>query len=212
MTDARNNRFSTRLRRLLLGGLLATAFALPAQALADADHWVIDPDHFAVGFMVDHAGYAKVLGMFLEAEGEFTFDPDSGELEGGYFVVQTDSVFTNHEERDDHLRSDDFLNVEDYPEMRFTATRYQPTGENTGRLSGGLELLGETRTIHLDVTINKVGRYPFPLGGLFGRPYVLGASMRGSFNRSDFGMTYGLTRDIVGDEVELIIEFEAQRQ
>ncbi|WP_017925932.1 YceI family protein [Thioalkalivibrio sp. HL-Eb18] len=197
-------------RSLLLAVLLA--LALPVSALAQADRWEIDPEHFAVGFLVDHAGFAKVLGMFLEAEGEFTFDPQTRELREGYFVVQTDSVFTNHEERDDHLRSDDFLNVAEYPEMRFTATQYEPTGDDTGRLTGDLELLGETRPVTLDVTINKVGRYPFPLGGMFGRPYVLGASMRGSFDRSDFGMTYGLTRDIVGDEVELIIEFEAQRQ
>lgn len=197
-------------RSLFLAGLLA--LALPVSALAQPDRWEIDPEHFAVGFLVDHAGYAKVLGMFLEAEGEFTFDPQTRELREGYFVVQTDSVFTNHEERDDHLRSDDFLNVAEYPEMRFTATQYEPTGDDTGRLTGDLELLGETRPVTLDVTINKVGRYPFPLGGMFGRPYVLGASMRGSFDRSEFGMTYGLTRDIVGDEVELIIEFEAQRQ
>ncbi len=195
---------------LALAGLLVAA--TPGPLLAEADRWVIDPEHFAVGFLVDHAGYARVLGMFLEAEGEFIFDPDRRHLEGGHFVVDTASVFTNHDERDNHLRSDDFLNVEEYPQMRFTATGYQPTGGNTGRLSGNLELLGETRPLRLDVTINKVGRYPFPLGGLFGRPYVLGASMRGHFDRSDFGMTYGLTRDIVGDKVELIIEFEAQRQ
>ncbi|WP_028491766.1 YceI family protein [Thioalkalivibrio sp. ALE19] len=202
---------SHRFRTLAATALLSLASVLPGTSLA-MDEWEIDTEHFAVGFLVDHAEFARVLGMFLEAEGSFMFDPDTGELGEGHFVVQTDSVFTNHQERDDHLRSDDFLDVENHPEMRFTATDYEPTGESSGQLTGDLELLGETRPITLDVTINKVGRYPFPLGGIFSRPYVLGASMRGEFQRSDFGMDYGLIRNIVGDTVELIIEFEAQRQ
>lgn len=185
----------------------------PASAISDVEHWVIDPEHFAVAFLVDHAGYAATLGLFLEAEGEFRFDPDGHRLDGGSFIIQTGSVFTNHDARDEHLRSEDFLDVENYPEMRFEATRWERTGEEVGRLHGQLELLGERRPLVLETRINKVDRYPLPLGGLFSRPYVLGASMRGAFNRSDFGMTYGLRPgEIVGDRVELIIEFEAQRQ
>ena len=194
---------------------LAFLFLLlaPGPVASDVDHWVIDPDHFAVAFLVDHAGYAATLGLFLEAEGEFRFDPEDYRLESGSFVVQTGSVFTNHDERDQHLRSEDFLDVENHPEMRFEATSWERTGDEGGRLHGQLELLGERRPLVLETRINKVDRYPFPLGGIFSRPYVLGASMRGAFNRSDFGMNYGLRPlEIVGDRVELIIEFEAQRQ
>lgn len=203
------------------GGAVAAAVWLallllllaPGPATSNVDHWVIDPEHFAVAFLVDHAGYAATLGLFLEAEGEFRFDPEDYRLESGSFVVQTGSVFTNHDERDEHLRSEDFLDVARHPEMRFEATSWERTGDEVGRLHGQLELLGERRPLVLETRINKVERYPMPLGGIFGRPYVLGASMRGAFNRSDFGMTYGLRpREFVGDRVELIIEFEAQRQ
>lgn len=96
--------------------------------------------------------------------------------------------------------------------MVFRPQRWEPTNDGEGRLTGSLELLGQTRPVTLEARINKIGRYPLPLGGLFSRPQVLGASLRGTIRRSEWGMTYGLSRGLVGDEIELILEFEARRQ
>lgn len=167
----------------------------------------IDPEHFSVGFLVEHAGYDKTLGMFREAEGSFVYDEAEQTLHSGEVVVQAESVFTNHAERDDHLRGGDFLDVSDYPEIVFEADELTMTGEREGTLTGELTLLGTTREIELDITINKTGPYPFG-----DNAYVLGASARGTIERSRFGMTYGVSGDMVGDEVELILEFEAVRQ
>jgi polyisoprenoid-binding protein YceI len=185
---------------------------LPGLARSDLARWVIDDEHFAVAFLVDHIGYARVLGMFLRAEGHFLFDPETMEMGGGEWIIHTNSVFTNHEKRDEHLRGSDFLNVEQFPRMVFVPQRFEPAGDGWGQLAGTLELLGRTRPVTLEVRINKVARYPFPLGGLFSRPEVLGASVRGTIRRSEWGMTYGLSRDLVGDAIELIIEFEARRR
>ncbi len=167
----------------------------------------IDPDHFSVGFLVEHAGYDKTLGMFQRARGTFVYDEAEQTLHSGEVTVQAGSVFTNHTERDGHLRGDDFLNADDYPTIRFNATELTLNQDREGTLTGDLTLLGTTREIELQVTINKTGRYPFG-----DNAYVLGASARGTIERSRFGMGYGVDGDLVGDEVELILEFEAVRQ
>lgn len=187
----------------LLAGLL-----LAANARAEFETYEIDPEHLTMAFLVDHAGYAKVLGMFGEASGSFEFDEDTGALANVRIVAQTNSVFTNHEKRDEHLRSDDFFDASSFPEMVFTAASARATGPRTYQIPGELSLLGVTQPLTLDAIWNKSAKYPigFPLG----KPYVMGVSARGSLKRSAHGMSYAL--DLVGDEIELIIEFEAKRR
>lgn len=198
---------TTRCRRTgpVLAGLMLMVSS--ASAFAEPRTFVIDPDHFSVGFMTEHVGYNDVLGMFLKAEGEFVYDEENRQLSSGRVVVQSDSVFTNHRERDDHLREDDFLAADSHPEIVFEATDLAAQSDNSGQVNGNLTLLGQTRPVTLDVTLNKTGQYPFGH-----REYVLGASARTTIKRSEWGMTYGLEGDLVGDEVELILEFEAIRQ
>lgn len=194
---------------LTVGLLLVTT---DRAVLAEPQDYVIDPDHLSVGFLVSHVGYAKTLGLFRDGGGEFTFDESTGELSDLRVVVNTNSIFTNHDKRDEHLRSEDFLNTEQFPEMVFTAKDAQRTGENTFQVVGDLTLLGETKPLTLDVTWNKSDTYPFRPGVYIFKPYVLGASARGTLRRSDYGMTYAVADGLVGDEVELLIEFEARRE
>ena len=191
---------------------LSALIAGGSPAAAEPAQYEVDPNHFSIGFLVDHAGFNKVLGMFLEGSGSFTFDEQSRTLSDLRIVIQTASVFTNHEKRDEHLRSPDFLNADEFSEMVFTAPAGTATGDRAGRIDGTLTLLGVSQPVSLDVTWNKSADYPFG-GGLFSdKPYVTGISARGSFKRSAFGMTYGVDGDLVGDDVELIIELEAQRK
>jgi polyisoprenoid-binding protein YceI len=191
---------------------LAATLCLPLAASAAPRTWVIDPEHFSIAFSVGHAGYADVMGLFQEAEGQFVYDPETRELESGAVTVQAASVFTAHEERDEHVRDGDFLDAEAHPEIRFVATGYEPSGENTGELRGDLTLLGETRPVTLDVRINRMAEYPFGGGMLSDPPYVMGVSAETTLQRSEWGMTYGVEGDIVGDKVDLRFEFEARRQ
>ncbi len=182
-----------------LGGLSA--------ACAESVSYKLDPNHVSVGFLVYHIGYAKVLGLFREARGSFRFDEGTGELSELKIVIETDSVFTNHKKRDKHLRSADFLNSREFPTMTFSAKSARPTADRTYVIDGELSLLGRTGKLTLEATWNKSGQYPID-----GNPYVMGVSARGSFTRSHYGMTYAVDNGWVGDEVELIIEFEARRQ
>jgi polyisoprenoid-binding protein YceI len=184
-------------------GLLAGGGALAAPATYE-----IDPEHLSIGFLVDHVGFASVLGMFRQARGTYVFDEETETLSDLRVEVDTASVFTNHEKRDEHLRGRDFFDTDRYPKMIFTAANARRTGDRTYAIEGELELLGKSRPVVLTGTWNKSGKYPFGAG----RPYVMGVSARGSLERSAFGMTYGVSKGWVGDEVELIIEFEARRQ
>ncbi len=183
-----------------------------ASAWAEAKRYEIDPDHLSVGFLVEHIGYSKVLGMFREASGSYLFDEATGELSDLTVVVDTGSVFTNHRKRDEHLRSADFLNSAEFPQMIFRASRGIPGEGRHYRIDGELELLGESNPLTLEAEWNKSAEYPFGGGLLGGKPYVMGVSARGSFARSSYGMNYSIDNGWVGDRVELIIEFEAQRQ
>ncbi len=180
--------------------------ALSCSSYAESKRYQIDPEHLTVGFLVEHVGFAKVFGMFRDARGGFSFDEETSTISNVRIVVQTASVFTGVDARDQHLRSGDFLDVETFPEMVFEAGR-SVLENREGTLTGRLTILGVTKPLTLAVTWNKSGESPLP-----GRPYVAGLSARGSFARSEFGMTYGVLDGLVGDDVELIIELEAHRQ
>lgn len=196
----------------MCGLLLCTVLWVQQSVHAEPAAYQLDPDHLVVGFLVDHIGYAKTLGMFRKAEGSYRFDEQDGALSDLRVVVDTGSVFTNHKKRDDHLRSADFLNSREFPQMIFTAKTARRTGDRTFEVTGELQLLGKSQPLTLNVTWNKSGEYPFGGGVFGGNPYVMGVSARGSFRRSAYGMTYAVDNGWVGDEVELIIEFEGRRQ
>jgi polyisoprenoid-binding protein YceI len=190
--------------------LLTACGALAGFARAEAARFELDPEHLTVAFLVDHIGYARTLGVFRKARGEFRYDEASGTLSDVRVVVDTASVDTAHAARDGHLRKKDFLDVARFPAMTFTAKSARRRGERGYLIEGELELLGQRRPLVLEATLNKLDRYP--IGPPLAKPFVAGASARGRFRRSAFGMTYGVADGLVGDEVELIVELEARRQ
>lgn len=189
---------------LLAAALLVTGGAAQAQLAK----YEIDPEHFSVGFLVDHVGYAKVLGTFQKAAGSYAFDEKTGALADVRIVIDADSVHTGHRRRDNHLRSADFLNVGEFPRVVFTAAQARRTGERTFALDGQLELLGKALPVTLEARWNKSGQYELPGTNA----YVMGVSAKASFKRSAFGMSYGVANGWVGDTVEMMFEFEARRR
>lgn len=198
---------AARLHLAALALALAALLAAPLQARAQAAEYDIDPDHLTLAFMVDHIGYAKTLGTFQKGRGSYRFDEASGTLSDVRVEVETDSVFTNHRQRDSHLKGADFLNVKEHPRMVFTAAGGKRTGERTFEIPGQLELLGKSQPLTLQATWNKSAPSPLP-----GKAYTMGVSAKGSFKRSAYGMTYAVANGWVGDDVNLIIEFEAKRK
>lgn len=187
--------------------LSVLALSISGTAAAAPATYRLDPEHVVLGFIVSHLGFAGVLGTFGDVEGSFVFDEATGELSDVTITVATASVETRHEERDEHVRSRDFLDVRHFPQMTFTAAGARRTGERTFEIDGELELLGQRRPLTLDATWNKSGDYPIGRGA-----YAIGVSARGTLERGDFGMTYGLDNGWVGDDVEILVELEARRE
>lgn len=191
-------------RTIVLAALCAT-ISLPAYA--EPHRYELDPEHTTIAFTVQHLKFADTLGLFAEVRGGFTYDKETQELSDVTVTVNAASLTTLHAARDKHVRSDDFLNVKSFPTITFTATGGQATNNTTGRVTGNLTLLGQTRPLALDVKLVGEGQYPFGH-----KRFVLGLSARGSLNRSDFGMSYGVKNGLVGNEVQLLIETEAMRR
>ncbi|MFN4088330.1 MAG: YceI family protein [Alphaproteobacteria bacterium] len=183
--------------------IAAAVLSLGLASPAAATDFTVDADHTMMFFKVDHLGYSNMIGRFNKVEGRFTFDEKAPEAASVELTIDTASIDTNHKRRDDHLRSPDFFNVQEFPEMTFRSTKVEVTGENTGKVTGDLTLLGVTRPVTLDVTFNKVAPHPLPQ---YNKVLTAGFSARGTLNRSDFGMTYVLPA--VGDAVTLMIEIE----
>lgn len=195
---------------IVWAAIAASSPLMISTAHAQAARYELDPEHTTVAFLVDHIGYAKVLGLFRSARGSYRFDEATATLSDVRIEVETASVFSNQRKRDDHLKGPDFLNSGEFPKMVFTATSAKRTGDKTFDIGGQLELLGKSLPLTLQATWNKSAESP--LGGPLGKPYVMGVSARGSFKRSAYGMTYAVANGWVGDEVPLIIEFEAVRK
>ncbi len=200
-------------RRAALAWLALAVLACTAgMARAQPARYELDPSHLSIGFLVEHLGYAKVQGMFRTARGSYRFDEATGALSDVRVEVDTASVFSNHVKRDEHLKGPVFLNSAEHPKMVFTATGAKRTGDRTFEITGQLQLIGKTQPLTLQATWNKSADSPIGTGILGGKPYVMGVSARGTFKRSAYGMSYGVANGWVGDEVHMLIEFEAVRQ
>ncbi|MEM8551731.1 MAG: YceI family protein [Pseudomonadota bacterium] len=189
-----------------IAAALVAASLVAAPAAAEPQRYEIDQSHFSLVFNADHIGFGATWGMFLRGSGSFMFDEDALTVSDLNVEIDTTSVFSNDDRRDGHLRSADFLDAETHPVATFVMTGNEKIDDTTGTITGDLTLRGETRPVTLDVTLNKIGPYPW------GDNYVVGVTATTTIKRSDWGMTYALEGGLVGDEVPLVIELEAIRQ
>jgi polyisoprenoid-binding protein YceI len=168
--------------------------------------WNIDLSHSAIHFTVRHMVVSKVRGRFGKFAGQIQFDPEK--LEAGSVQVEIDpaSIDTNDAQRDGHLRSGDFFEVEKYPKATFKSTRVVGNGDGKLRIDGELSLHGVTRPITLEGTYEGSAKDPW--GG-----ERAGFSATASLDRRDYGISFNKALDaggvLVGDKVELNLEIEA---
>ena len=180
---------------------------ISGQAFAEGDsteQYSFDKAHTQILFFVDHLGFSKSQGEFLDFDGFFTFDRVHPEKSNVDVTINTAGIDMDDEPWDEHMKSKDFFNVEQFPEMTFKSTTIEVTGENTANITGDFTLLGITKPVTLSVTHNKSDKHAFS------GKYVSGFSATASLKRSDFGMTYGLP--MVGDDVDIRIEVEGVRE
>lgn len=170
------------MKKLLLSTLLATSMTT-----AMAAEYALDTKgaHAAIQFKVSHLGYSWNVGRFNTFSGTLDYDRAKPQDMKVNVEIQTNSVDSNHAERDKHVRGSDFLDVDKYPTATFVSTGYTVKDDMHGTLAGNLTLHGVTKPIHIEVT--KLGEGNDPWGG-----YRLGFTGSAEFAMADFGMTTDL--------------------
>ncbi len=191
------------MRRLLAAAAFAAALATTPLAAQAAD-FTIDKTHSHVVFLIDHLGYAKLMGQFTDFAGTLSFDPANVGASKLNVTIKTESIQTQLAERDKHLKSADFFNATEFPEIKFVGKTFTKKDDKSGTIAGDLTLLGVTKPVTLDVAFNKLG--PNPLDKI----NSVGFSAKTSLKRSDFGMKTFLPA--IGDDVAISIEIEGKQK
>jgi polyisoprenoid-binding protein YceI len=185
---------------LLLGMVM-----LALTPLANAADYTMDTKgmHAFINFRVQHLGYSWLYGGFKDFSGEFSYDKNAPARSKASVVIKTESLDTNHAERNKHLRSADFFNVDKYPEIKFVSSKYTPKDANSGTLVGNLTMHGVTKPV--TINIDKIGEGKDPWGG-----YRSGFYGTTEINRSDFGIDKNLGP--ASEKVEITLSIEGVKK
>ena len=170
--------------------------------------WTVDPAHSKVGFGVKHMGIATVRGEFTDFAGTLEIGDDLSSAKV-YGTVKTESVDTNEPQRDEHLRSPDFFDAAQFPELRFESTSVEALDDEEFRITGQLTIHGVTNEIVLHAEVQGTDVDPW------GNERV-GLEVTGQLSRSDYGMKFnqalGSGNVLVGDKVKLALDISAVKQ
>ena len=181
--------------------LLALALIAATVAAQARSSWKIDPSQTHVLFWVDAIGRPRTTGEFKSFEGRIEIDFDRPSRSRADFRVAAKSVDVNSATLDDYLRSEVFLNVARFPDMRFVSTSIEKRGEHHAQVTGDLTMLGVTRSISLDVEVARK---------LAGTNQRVGFKATGVINRLDFGMNSGYP--LISDAIHLTVTTEASAE
>ncbi|WP_114009571.1 YceI family protein [Cohaesibacter intestini] len=188
--------FIKNLRAFAVVGGLGLAAAVASPALA-ADY-VIDTQgaHASIAFSASHLGISYTTGRFNTFSGDFSYDKDAPAASKVAVEIETDSVDTNHAERDKHLRTADFLEVSKYPTASFVSTGIELTGDKTAKITGDFTLRGVTKPVVIDAEF--VGEGKDPWGGYrAGFKGTTSIALKDYGFKMDFG-TIDLTLNVEG--------------
>lgn len=167
--------------------------------------WTIDPTHTTIGFSARHAMVAKVRGNFAEFSGTFTLDGTNPSESSAELTAMTASIDTRNADRDAHLKSADFLDVESFPTLSFTSTSVSGSG-NSFVVTGDLTIHGVTKSV--PVTFELLGVSTDPWGGV-----RIGFEGSTEISRKEFGLVWNTALEtggvLVGDTVKIDLDVEA---
>lgn len=194
---------------------LVVAMLAPLAGIAAPVVYNIDPVHSFPTFRVNHLGMATIHGRFDDLTGKVMLDQaaKTGSIEVKIKASTVNTGDAKHEpgsfaaktygprSRDEHLRTADFFNVAEFPEIVFKSTKLGFNGENIESVEGNLTMVGVTKPVKLQVQSFKCGPHPFT------KKPMCGADLEGTIKRSDFGMKFGVPA--ISDEVKLAIGIEA---
>lgn len=175
----------------------------------NATKWVIDPTHSELLFKVKHLMITNVKGEFRSFSGELKNEGDDFSKSLVEVSVDADSIFTNNEERDTHLKSEDFFEVEKYKKLTFKATSFEKVSGSDYKLKGDLTIKDVTKPVTLDVEFGGTNTDPW------GNKKA-GFSLNGKINRKDWGLNWNAALEtggvLVGEEVKISAEVQFTKE
>ena len=181
--------------------------AVTTRTVLPTGTWTVDPAHSNVEFSAKHLGIATVRGAFNEFEGSFEVGEDGSAKARG--TVEVVSIDTNEDQRDTHLRSEDFFHAEVHPKLSFESTEIRAVDEDAFLIHGDLTMRGVTRPIVLEAELQGTEIDPW------GNERVA-LEARGQLNRREWGMTFnqalGSGNMLVSDKIKLSIDISAVKQ
>lgn len=194
------------MKHTILALLVFAAFSVQAQT-----KWTLDKSHSNVNFAVGHMVFSEVTGLFREFDATLVASKDDltdAKIEA---TIKTASIDTQNERRDNHLRSDDFLNAEKFPEIKFVSTKVEKTGEKLYKITGNLTIRDVTKPVVLDTEFR--GTVNDPWGNI---KYGFKATTK--IDRFEFGTTWNKALEagglVAGREIEitLLMQFAKEKQ
>ncbi len=193
------------MKKVLLASAVSLALAGAAQADGHGGTYAFDKKgaHQFITFKISHLGYSWLYGRFNDFDGQFVYDEADPANSSVEVTIDTSSVDSNHAERDKHLRSEDFLFVDEYPQASFTSKRVEVGADGEADIIGDLTLRGVTKEVTLDAEM--VGHGEDPWGG-----YRMGFEAETELRLKDFGIPMDLGP--ASETVDIIISVEGIRQ
>lgn len=179
---------------------LGLGLSLMGGALAAPQNYAIDMNHSRIFFDVSHQDYSTMHGRFAEFGGTFRYDAENPSNSSLDITIDPASIDMFHEGLNDHLRTDDFFNVTEYPEMRFVSETVEENGDDSFTVHGDFTMLGETNPVTFHVVLNRTGQTSD------GAPKA-GFTATGTLDRTEYGM--GFAAPAIGAVVDFRIEIEA---
>ena len=168
--------------------------------------WKIDAAHTNVGSSVKHMMVSNVRGRFTGVEGTIAGNPKDLANTKINFKIDVSTIHTNNEDRDNHLRSDDFFDVENHPHITFISTDIIKTGDNEYDITGDMTMKGETKKTTFKAVYEGSAKNPWDVE-------VVAFEAEGKVSRKEFGLTWNQALEtggvLVGDEIKISIELQA---
>lgn len=182
-------------------------FSFVFSLVSQAKTFEIDPVHSTIGFKISHL-VGNVTGNFKDFKGIIEMDDKSAANSKVNADIETKSINTNNDKRDEHLRSKEFFEADKYPQITFKSSKINAKGKNSGKLHGILSMHGVEKEVVLDVKYHGIVKDPF-------NPAVerAGFSATTKINRKDFNIVFNKVLDkgtlMIGNDVEISLEIEA---
>ncbi len=171
--------------------------------------WQLDPAHTLVEFSAKHMVFTTVKGRFGGVKGTIRIDEQDVTRSSVEAEIDAATLDTRTTDRDNHLRSADFLHVEQHPVITFQSTRIEPVSAEHVKVVGNLTIRGTSREVTLDTTLNGQGKTPFGTT-------AAGFSAETVINRKDFGLNWNVALEaggvLVSDKVKIVLEVQATRE